>query len=70
MTSRYNSKSMINMVKHPESVMVWGAFSGNNGIWVFSSSPRTLPWLEPTIGGSGAVYAPQMAHPLMPSLHA
>ena len=29
--SRYDSKYTIKTVKHPESVMVWGAFSGNKG---------------------------------------
>ena len=29
--SRYASKCTIKTVKHPESVMVWGAFSGNKG---------------------------------------
>ena len=29
--SRYASKYTIKTVKHPESVMVWGAFSGNKG---------------------------------------
>ena len=29
--SRYAFKYTIKTVKHPESVMVWGAFSGNKG---------------------------------------
>ena len=32
-SSRYDSKSTVNTVKYPESVMVWGVFSGNNGRW-------------------------------------
>ena len=29
--SRYDSRYIIKTVKHPKSVMVWGAFSGDNG---------------------------------------
>lgn len=29
--SRYDSKYTVKTVKHPESVMVWGCFSGSNG---------------------------------------
>ena len=30
-TSRYDPKYTVKTVKHPDSVMVWGAFSGNHG---------------------------------------
>ena len=29
--SRYDSRYIIKTVKHPKSVMMWGAFSGDNG---------------------------------------
>ena len=41
--SRYDSRYIIKTVKHPKSVMVWGAFSGDKveGVYIFSL--RTLP---------------------------
>ena len=41
--SRYDSRYIINSVKHPKSVMVWGDFSrdkGRGGLYFFL---RTLP---------------------------
>ena len=38
----YDSKSTVNTVKYPESVMVWGAFSGNNGRWGLFFFPKII----------------------------
>ena len=38
--SRYDPKFMVKSVKHPESVMVWGAFSGNMGRAGFYFLPK------------------------------
>ena len=40
--SRYASKYTIKTVKHPESVMVWGAFSGNKGRGGLYFSPKNV----------------------------
>ena len=40
--SRYDSRCIIKTVKHPKSVMVWGAFSGDKGRGVYIFSLRTL----------------------------
>ena len=44
--SRYASKYTIKTVKHPESVMMWGAFSGNKGRSRSILSPHHMPVLE------------------------
>ena len=41
--SRYDSRYIITTVKHPKSVMVWGAFSGDKGREVYIFPLRTLP---------------------------
>ena len=40
--SRYDSKYTIKAVKHPESVMVWGAFSGDEGPGGFYFLPKNI----------------------------
>ena len=37
--SRYDSQYIIKTVKHPKSIMVWGAFSGDKGRGGFIFSP-------------------------------
>ena len=39
-SSKYYSKSTVNMVKYLESIMVWGAFSGNSGRWGLFFLPK------------------------------
>ena len=41
--SRIDSRYIIKTVKHPKSVMVWGAFSGDMGRGGLYFSLRTLP---------------------------
>ena len=41
--SRYDSRYIIKTVKHPKSVMVWDAFSGDKGKGVYIFSLTTLP---------------------------
>ena len=42
MSSRYDSKTTVKTVKYPESVMVWGTFSGNNSICGLFFLPKTI----------------------------
>ena len=58
-SSRYYSKSMVNTVKYPESEMVWGAFSGNNG-------SCSLFFLPKNITLAGANYFEVLEHLMLP----
>ena len=49
-SSRYDSKSTVNTVNYPDSVMVWGAFSGNNSRWGLFFFPKNI-----TLAGSGGL---------------
>ena len=40
---RYDSRYIIKTVKHPKSVMLWGAFSGDKGRGGYIFSLTTLP---------------------------
>ena len=46
-SSRYDSKSMVNTVKYPESVMVWGAFSRNSVRWDLFLLPKSTTLAGP-----------------------
>ena len=70
-SSRYDSKSTVNTLKYPESVMVWGAFSGNNGRWgLFFIPNNTTLAGDQLFGSSRAAYSPHLGHPPVPPLHA
>ena len=40
--SRYDSRYIIKTVKHPKSVMVWGDFSGVEGVYIFFPKKVTM----------------------------
>ena len=57
--SRYDSRYIIKTVKHPKSVMVWGAFSGDKGIGDLYLLPNNV-----TMRGDN--YLRVLDHPMLP----
>ena len=57
--SRYDSRYIIKTVKHPTSVMVWGAFSGDKG-------RRGLYFLPKNVTMRGDNYLKILGHHMLP----
>ena len=57
--SRYDSRYIIKTVKHPKSVMVWGAFSGDKG-------RRGLYFLPKNVTMRGDNYLKILGHHMLP----
>ena len=58
-SSRYDDKYTVKIVKHPDSVMIWGAFSGNNGRWGLYFLPKNITM-------RGANYLEVLEHHMLP----